>query len=84
MRGVDGICSATLTYNILRWYGIKHHNIITFFHTDKAHGLTDGIAQQIVAQNNISMVIVPDAGSNDVKQIQKLIKKYSDKVFHDV
>lgn len=75
MRGVDGICSATLTYNILRWYGIKYHNIITFFHTDKAHGLTDGIAQQIVAQNNISMVIVPDAGSNDVEQIQKLTSK---------
>lgn len=75
MRGVDGICSATLTYNILRWYGIKHHNIITFFHSDKTHGLTDGIVQQIVTQNNISMVIVPDAGSNDVKQIQQLINK---------
>lgn len=68
----DGICSATLTYNMLRWYGIKHHNIITFFHSDKTHGLTDGIVQQIVAQNNISMVIIPDAGSNDVEQIQKL------------
>ena len=72
MSDVDGICSATLTYNILRWYGIKHHNIITFFHSDKTHGLTDEIVEQIVAQNNISMVIVPDAGSNDVKQIQKL------------
>jgi single-stranded-DNA-specific exonuclease len=71
----DGICSATLTYNILRWYGIKHHNIITFFHSDKTHGLTDEIVEQIVAQNDISMVIVPDAGSNDIKQIQQLINK---------
>lgn len=68
----DGICSATLTYNMLRWYGIKHHNIITFFHSDKTHGLTDEIVEQIVAQNDISMVIVPDAGSNDIEQIQKL------------
>ena len=68
----DGICSATLTYNMLRWYGIKHSNIITLFHSDKKHGLTDEIVQQIVAQNNISMVIIPDAGSNDVEQIQKL------------
>lgn len=75
MRGVDGICSATLTYNILRWYGIKHHNIITFFHSDKTHGLTDEIVQQIIAQNNISMVIVPDAGSNDIKQIQQITNK---------
>ncbi len=75
MRGVDGICSATLTYNILRWYGIKHHNIITFFHSDKTHGLTDEIVEQIVAQNDMSMVIVPDAGSNDIKQIQQLINK---------
>lgn len=73
MRGVDGICSATLTYNILRWYGIKHHNIITFFHSDKTHGLTDEIMQQIVARNDISMVIVPDAGSNDLKQISFLL-----------
>ena len=56
----------------MRWYGIKHHNIITFFHSDKTHGLTDEIVQQIIAQNNISMVIIPDAGSNDVEQIQKL------------
>lgn len=68
----DGICSATLTYNMLRWYGIKHHNIITFFHSDKTHGLTDEIVEQIVIQNDISMVIVPDAGSNDIEQIQKL------------
>lgn len=71
----DGICSATLTYNMLRWYGIKHHNIITFFHSDKTHGLTDEIVEQIVAQNNISMVIVPDAGSNDIKQIQQITNK---------
>lgn len=75
MSDVDGICSATLTYNMLRWYGVKHHNIITFFHSDKTHGLTDEIVEQIVTQNDISMVIVPDAGSNDVKQIQKLISE---------
>lgn len=60
---------------MLRWYGIKHHNIITFFHSDKTHGLTDEIVEQIVAQNNISMVIVPDAGSNDIKQIQQITNK---------
>lgn len=60
---------------MLRWYGIKHSNIVTLFHSNKTHGLTDEIVQQIVMQNDISMVIIPDAGSNDIKQIQQLINK---------
>lgn len=75
MRDVDGICSATLTYNMLRWHGIKHSNIIILFHSNKTHGLTDEIMQKFIAQNDTSMVVIPDAGSNDIEQIQQLINK---------
>lgn len=71
----DGICSTTLVYNMLQWYGIKRYKIIILFHSDKTHGLTDEIMQSIVVQNDISMVIVPDAGSNDIDQVQYLINK---------
>lgn len=76
---VDGLCSATLTYNILRWYGIKHSNIIPLFHSDKTHGLTPEIMQKLKTYMtpfnfDIRMVIIPDAGSNDIEQIEKLIK----------
>nr|DAZ40516.1 MAG TPA: single-stranded-DNA-specific exonuclease RecJ [Caudoviricetes sp.] len=60
---------------MLRWYGIKHSNIIILFHSNKTHGLTDEIMQKSIAQNDTSMVVIPDAGSNDIEQIQQLINK---------
>lgn len=77
----DGICSATLTYNMLRWYGIKHSNIIVLFHSDKTHGLTFEIMQELKSYMthfnfDIRMVIIPDAGSNDIEQIEELVNVY--------
>lgn len=81
MRDVDGICSATLTYNMLRWYGIKHSNIIVLFHSNKTHGLTLEIMQELKSYMttfnfDIRMVIIPDAGSNDIEQIEELVNIY--------
>ena len=78
---VDGLCSATLTYEILRWYGIKHSNIITLFHTDKTRGLTPEIMQKLKSYMapfnfDIRMVIIPDAGSNNIEQIEELVNVY--------
>lgn len=77
----DGLCSATLTYEMLRWYGIKHSNIITLFHSDKTHGLTSEIMQKLKSYMtpfnfDIRMIIIPDAGSNDVEQIKELVNVY--------
>lgn len=77
----DGICSATLAYNMLRWYGIKHSNIISLFHSDKTHGLTPEIMQKLKSYMipfnfDIRMVIIPDAGSNDIEQIEELVNIY--------
>lgn len=77
----DGLCSATLTYEMLRWYGIHHSNIVTLFHSDKTHGLTPEIMQELKSYMtpfnfDIRMVIVPDAGSNDIEQIEELINVY--------
>lgn len=78
---VDGLCSVTLTYEMLRWYGIKHSNIIPLFHSDKTHGLTPEIMKQLKTYMtpfnfDIRMVIIPDAGSNDIKQIEELVNVY--------
>jgi len=70
---VDGICSATMTFFILKRFGFQPEDVVFLYHSDKTHGLTDEIMQQIVARNDISMVIVPDAGSNDLKQISFLL-----------
>lgn len=77
----DGICSATLTHEMLRWYGIKHSNIIPLFHSDKTHGLTPEIMKQLKTYMtpfnfDIRMVIIPDAGSNDIEQIEELVNVY--------
>lgn len=77
----DGICSATLTYKMLRQYGIKHGNIIFLFHSDKTHGFTNEIMNKIKSYAepfnfDIQMIIVPDAGSNDIEQIEKIVNIY--------
>lgn len=68
---------------ILERYGFQPEDIVFLYHSDKTHGLTDEIMKQIVARNDISMVIVPDAGSNDVTQIQELINDGKDVVVLD-
>lgn len=70
---VDGICSATMAFFMLERYGFQPEDVVFLYHSDKTHGLTDEIMQQIVAQNDISMVIVPDAGSNDLERISFLL-----------
>lgn len=78
---VDGLCSTTLTYEMLRWYGIKRFNIIPLFHSDKTHGLTPEIMQKLKSYMvpfnfDIRMIIIPDAGSNDIEQIEELVNVY--------
>lgn len=41
-------------------------------HDGKAHGLTDKVMLEIMFEMHANLVITPDAGSNDVEQIEKL------------
>ncbi len=69
---LDGICSTSLTYVMLIRFGVQPEQIVVLYHTDKTHGLTDEIMKQLT-DPLIRMVVVPDAGSNDVDQIQYLM-----------
>lgn len=58
---VDGVCSAAIAYQFLANNGIKPE---TFYHQKKAHGIADLLDE--IQNLDLDLLIVPDAGSNDV------------------
>lgn len=72
---VDGFCSATIMIKFLKEIcEYKDEKIKVFFQKGKAHGLDTNIFKQI-EKSDIDFLIVPDAGTNDKKQIEELLKK---------
>lgn len=67
---MDGYSAATLTNKYLLDIN-PNMKIVFFFHEGKAHGLTDAIMKQ-VKDSDIDLLIIPDAGSNDVEQMKEL------------
>lgn len=65
---VDGFTSAAIIYNYIRDAGFKG-TIRTLFHTKKQHGLSD---PEIHVSPDTTLLIIPDAGSNDVAQCKIL------------
>lgn len=65
---VDGLCSAVITYQFLSL--MMAEKPIVFFHTGKQHGINDLIPQILNA--NLDLLIVPDAGTNDVDTCREL------------
>lgn len=63
----DGFCSAAMIYNYT-----KHLNpnieITYYLHTGKQHGLSE----DIVIDDNIEFLIIPDAATNDAEQCKAL------------
>lgn len=70
----DGLCSSALTYYMLTTYGVQKDKIKFLYHSDKTHGLTNEIMEQI-REIEPKMVVIPDAGSNDIEQTQELLDK---------
>ena len=64
----DGDCSAAITYLLIREFSSIEPTIYT--HTGKQHGLEDLMVQ--IKANKPDLLIVPDAGSNDVTQCMEL------------
>ena len=66
---MDGACSAAIAYILCKEY---HPNVepIIFVHTGKQHGCTDLLPDILAA--NIDMLIIPDAGSNEVDACREL------------
>ena len=65
----DGYCATTIAYQFLVHQGVSTHDIIILFHEGKQHGLSKDILTQlneVVAENDVSLLWIPDAGTNDV------------------
>ena len=60
---MDGACSAAIAYMLCKEYHPDTEPII-FVHTGKQHGVTDLFSDILAA--NINLLIIPDAGSNEV------------------
>ena len=65
---VDGVCSAVIAYQFLD--SLMAEKPIVFFHTGKQHGIGDLMPQILNA--NLDLLIVPDAGTNDVDACREL------------
>lgn len=73
----DGFTSASALHIMLATAkDFKDAKIDYFVHSNKAHGLTEEVMQYIMDKNEvgegIDLVLVPDAGSNDLDQWQEL------------
>ncbi|CAF1774647.1 DHH family phosphoesterase [Bacillus subtilis] len=66
----DGFSSASIIYQYIKKIEPDSH-VSYFLHDRKAHGLTDEISQKI-ADSSIDLIIIPDAASNDVDELQRL------------
>jgi single-stranded-DNA-specific exonuclease len=71
----DGFTSSAILINYL--YDLSpdytRENVFWFFHEGKQHGLED--AMDWINTMDPNLVIIPDAGSNDLEEIQQLTKK---------
>ena len=65
---VDGLCSAVIAYQFLS--SMIAEKPIVFFHSGKQHGINDLMTEILNA--NLDLLIVPDAGSNDVDACREL------------
>lgn len=65
---VDGLCSAVIAYQFLS--SMMAEKPIVFFHSGKQHGINDLMTEILNA--NLDLLIVPDAGSNDVDACREL------------
>ena len=65
---LDGYTSASVFVKAMKELNV---NIDALIDEGKTHGLTDNIMNDIIG--NYDLVIIPDAGSNDIKQHQTLL-----------
>lgn len=76
---VDGVCSAVIAYQFLD--SLMTEKPVVFFHTGKQHGINDLMLQILSA--NLDLLIVPDAGSNDVEACRELRANEVDVIIAD-
>lgn len=75
---VDGYASASIVYRYIKHLE-EDINVTYSLHTKKQHG----ISEDVEMPDDCELLIVPDAGSNDVKQCKKLVEKGIDIIILD-
>ena len=65
---MDGFSSAAIIYKYLKFIN-RYVDIDYYVHEKKEHGLTDSVIEYI-KNKDFDLIIVPDAGSNDIEQIE--------------
>lgn len=68
---IDGFCSASMMYSYVKKLDREYPITYIIHKKAKAHGLSD----DIVISENIDLLIIPDAGTNDVDECKKLKKQ---------
>lgn len=69
---VDGVCSATLMYKFIKDLDSDYDVRMYVHHKNKSHGLSD---RDFDLDDDIKLLIVPDAGSNDIFEHEELDQK---------
>lgn len=75
---LDGYTSASVFVKAMKELNV---NVDALIDEGKTHGLTDNIMNDIIG--NYDLVIIPDAGSNDIKQHQTLLDNEIDFIVLD-
>lgn len=75
---VDGYTSASMVYRYIKQLG-KDINVTYSLHTKKQHGISDDIE----IPKDCELLIIPDAGSNDIEQCKELAEKGIDVIILD-
>lgn len=75
---VDGYTSASMVYRYIKYLG-EDINVTYSLHTKKQHG----ISEDVEIPDDCELLIVPDAGSNDIEQCKELTEKGIDVIILD-
>lgn len=71
----DGFTSSALLYQFLiNECNYAKDKIELFFHEEKGHGLSDEKLYKKIRKSDVEFLIIPDAGTNDLKEIKELLK----------
>ena len=75
---VDGYTSASMVYRYIKHLG-EDINVTYSLHTKKQHG----ISEDVEIPDDCELLIIPDAGSNDIEQCKELTEKGIDVIILD-
>jgi len=68
----DGYCSASILYDYIKT-NLNYTNLIYILQEGKKHGLSKEVMNILLAEDQkIGLIVLPDAGTNDIKQCKEL------------